>query len=155
MATYGMRCTMSATGWTERTERREQSLAFVEIGSGVRRNEREQRRAVGTRDGCRIDNELVGYPCRDEVAVGAQHFAGATERMQQHAGDHRAHGMQPVRDRRDDAEIAAPTLQRPEEILMLRLARGDQFAVGGHDVVRKRVVAGEAAPSHQPADAAA
>src|SRR4051794_18092558 len=56
---------------------------------------------------------------------------------------------------RDDAEVAAATAQAPEQIAVLRLAGTDDPAVGGDDVGRNEVVAGETELPHRPADAAA
>ena len=57
-------------------------------------------------------------------------------------------------ERRDDAEIATPAAQRPEEVGVLLGARRQQLAFGADDLEREDVVAGQAMLSHQPADAA-
>lgn len=57
-------------------------------------------------------------------------------------------------ERRDDAEVPAAAAERPEQILVLALAR-DERPIGGDDLGREEVVAREAGPPRQVADAAA
>ena len=57
--------------------------------------------------------------------------------------------------RGDDPEVPAPAAQTPEELRVLVLAGVDEPAVGGHEVGRDEVVAGQAVLAHQPADPAA
>jgi hypothetical protein len=63
--------------------------------------------------------------------------------------------MEPILERRDDAEVAAPAPQRPEEIGVLRRAGLLELAVGRHHVGGDQVVDGEPVLAHQPAQAAA
>ena len=82
---------------------------------------------------------------RGELAVEPQHLAGAVERMHQHAAEHLADRVQPVLERRDDAEVAAAAAQRPRSSsgFSVSLAVHD-LAVGGDDLGGEQVVAGEA-----------
>jgi len=50
--------------------------------------------------------------------------------------------MQAELEGRDDAEVAASATERPEEVLVLVVARHQRSAVGGHDFGRDQVVAG-------------
>ena len=53
------------------------------------------------------------------------------------------------------AEVAAAAAQAPEQLGVLALARAHRLPVGGDQVGRDQVVAGQAVLAHQPADAAA
>jgi hypothetical protein len=53
------------------------------------------------------------------------------------------------------AEVAAAAAQRPEQVRVLRLAGGQEAAVGGDHVGRQQVVAGQAVRPGEVADAAA
>ena len=55
----------------------------------------------------------------------------------------------------DDAEVAAATAQRPEQIGVLVGRRAQYLAVGGDDLGGLQAVDGEAVAAHQAADAAA
>ena len=55
-------------------------------------------------------------------------------------GVYRAHGMGPKQKARYHTEVAAPTAERPEQILILVLARSDETAVGKNDVCFYEVV---------------
>ena len=56
-----------------------------------------------------------------------------------------ANRVQPVLERGDDAEVAAAAAQRPEQVRRSRRRwRATQLAVGGDDVGRQQVVAGQA-----------
>jgi hypothetical protein len=48
--------------------------------------------------------------------------------------------MEPQRERRHDAEVAAPAAERPEQVRVLILARGDDAAVRQHDLRGQQVV---------------
>ena len=63
--------------------------------------------------------------------------------------------MQPELERRHDAEVPAAAAQRPEQILVLVLARDERLPVGRDDLGRDEVVAREADAARQVADAAA
>jgi hypothetical protein len=63
--------------------------------------------------------------------------------------------MKPVLERGDDAEVATPTADRPEEIrVFLRTCRHD-VAFGRHEPGGEQVVDGGTVLAHQPPDAAA
>ena len=65
-----------------------------------------------------------------EVGVERQHCVRVRKRMHdQSADDQRPDRMQPVLERRDDAEIAAAAAERPEQIGMSRRAGAHQLAV--------------------------
>ena len=67
--------------------------------------------------------ELVGR-FGGEVPVEAQHVGGVVGRPEDGPGQHgRAEGMQSEPERSDDAEVAAPAPQRPEEIRVFFRAR--------------------------------
>ena len=61
--------------------------------------------------------------------------------------------MQREVEPRDDAEVAAAAPQPPEQVGVLVGGRADELAVGGHDLVPERVVAGQAELPAEPADA--
>ena len=61
--------------------------------------------------------------------------------------------MQAVLERCDDANIGAATAHCPEQIGILARVGGAQSPLGGHDVDREEVVAGEAVLTAQPAEA--
>ena len=91
-----------------------------------------------------------------EVAHEAEQVAGRVERVRdQAAGDHRADRVQPVLERRGDAEVAAAAAEAPEQVRMLVGAHGQDAPVGRHELDREQVVGGEAELRHQPAETAA
>ena len=91
-----------------------------------------------------------------EVAVEAHDLLGAVARIEDGAGGHgRADRVQVELEGGDDAEVAASAAQAPEEVGVLRRARGEDLAVGGDHLGRAQVVAGQAVLAHQPADPAA
>src|SRR6185437_1628624 len=55
----------------------------------------------------------------------------------------------------DGPEVPAAPAQRPEQVLVLVLARGEDAPVGGDDLRAHQVVAREAAPAREVADASA
>ena len=63
--------------------------------------------------------------------------------------------MQAELERRDDAEVPAAAAERPEEIVVLCLARDERLPVGRDDLGREEVVAREAEAPRQVANAAA
>ena len=77
-----------------------------------RRQQRQRRRRAQVDD----RRQLVGR-LGDEVAVEAQHLGRVLERVVDRAGQHgRADRVQPVLERRDDAEVAAAAAQAPEQL---------------------------------------
>ena len=67
----------------------------------------------------------------------------------------RSTGCSRYSKRGDDAEVAAATTQRPEQVGVVVALDGPERAVGGHDVGGEQVVDGEAVLAHQPAEPAA
>ena len=66
-----------------------------------------------------------------------------------------ADGVQPEQERRDDAKVTATAPYRPEEVLVLFGAGGDEAAVRQHQVGLLQVVDGQAPRSRQVAQPAA
>ena len=62
--------------------------------------------------------------------------------------------MEPVLERGHDAEAAAASAKRPEELLVLGLARGEHVSVRGDDLERDEVVRGQPVLAAEPADPA-
>ena len=60
------------------------------------------------------------------------------------SGKHRANLMELEYKRGDDAEIATPAAQRPEQVGVVVLAGDDEAAVGQHDVGLDQIVDGQA-----------
>jgi hypothetical protein len=71
----------------------------------------------------------------------------------QATGDH-ADRVQAVRERRDDAEVAAAA-QCPEQIRVRAGVDLEHLACRGHELDREQVVHREPVLAHQPAEAAA
>ncbi len=98
-------------------------------------------------------------PClgssRLEVAPGAQELSRTFDRVRQQASEDDARVVHSKLEGGGDAEVAAATAHAPEQVLVLRFARADDGAVGGYDVDRDQVVAGEAMLADKPAEAAA
>ena len=69
--------------------------------------------------------------------------------------DHGRHRVQPEVERGDDTEVAASAAEAPEQLRVLGSRRGDRAAVGGDDLGREQVVAGEAELALEPAAATA
>ena len=63
--------------------------------------------------------------------------------------------MEPVLERRHDAEVPPAAADPPEEVGPLLLADRDGRGIGRHEVDRDEVVAGQPVAPHQEADAAA
>lgn len=95
-----------------------------------------------TRRNCEQREEAVEVlGClRQEVAVPPQHLAGAVDRPDGDCDTHGVHRVQPEVERGDDAEVPATAAQRPEQVRVLGLARGDETAVGEHDVRGQQIV---------------
>src|SRR5262249_46839234 len=85
----------------------------------------------------------------------SERLFGFSERMEQHARQQRADGMQLILEGSDDAKIPTTTAQAPEEVSVLAGASDAQFAVSGDDISGEQIIAGQAAFSRQPAEAAA
>src|SRR5205814_7501254 len=92
---------------------------------------------------------------REKLAIPAEDFGRALEREQRRATDDRAHGAEPERERRHDAEVAAASAQSPEQVVVLVLARRHERTVGKYDVSGDHVVDRQSELARQVADAAA
>src|SRR5581483_6823666 len=77
------------------------------------------------------------------------------EREDEDADEDVRHGVQALLELGGDAEVAAAAAERPEQILVLALARAQHGAVGGHHLGGEEVVDAEAGAAGQIADAAA
>ena len=62
--------------------------------------------------------------------------------------------MRPELERGDDAEVAAAATYRPEQIVVLASAGGDDAAVGKYDLRGEQVVERKAVFAHKPAESA-
>ena len=91
----------------------------------------------------------------DEVAVELQHGGGVAQLVEHRAAVDLADRVQPILERRDDTEVAAAAAEGPEQLLVLPLAGGQGPAVGGDDLGREQVVAGQANAASEVADPAA
>jgi hypothetical protein len=77
--------------------------------------------------------QVVGC-LRQHVLPHAHHVRGALERPQHRPRDDGVDRVQPERERRHDAEVAAATTKRPEEIGILVRVCGHERPVGEDDV---------------------
>ncbi|GIH06342.1 hypothetical protein Rhe02_44090 [Rhizocola hellebori] len=126
-------------------QRAEQKLALQML-----RNERRFR--PGQIDEPATD--LVGCPVV-EVAKIQRDLVSLFLRPQQERGRDRRKWMEFEGERRCHTEVSAASVQRPEQVGILLLARGHHLAVGGDQLDLEEVVAGEAVHSLEPAGAAA
>jgi hypothetical protein len=92
-------------------------------------------------------------PC--DLAVRAENVPGLAGRIHDTTGDHRAHLVEAVPEGGDHPEVPSPTPQRPEEIGMLVGGGGEQIAGRGDDIGGEQVVARQAVPAVEPAEATA
>src|SRR6266511_5313649 len=114
-------------------------------------NERKRWRG----DERRRDPELYGR-VTGLFAMEREHLGRLVERPADDAAEHqRADRVEPVLERGDDAEVAAPTAQRPKQLGVGVLAAGEVAAVGRHDFRCDEVVAAESEAAREPAEAAA
>ena len=99
--------------------------------------------------------DLVGRVL-DEAAVGLQQIDGRVDREEHHAAvDDRADLVQRELEARDDPEVAAAALERPEQVRVAVGARHQQVAVGGDDLGGDEAVDREPVLPVEPAAAAA
>ena len=98
--------------------------------------------------------QIVGG-VRDRVAVEAQQVGRGVDRMGDQPAHDRLERVQPVRERRRDAEVPAAAAQRPEEIGVRRRVDLEHVALRRDELDREQVVGGEPVLGHQPAEAAA
>ena len=96
------------------------------------------------------DVHLVGH-IGGKLADQGEEVPYPMVRVDQEAGQHHgADGMQPVLERRYDAEVAAAAPQGPQQVGVLVGAGGERPAVGGDHVGGNQVVATEAVSAGQP-----
>ena len=114
---------------------------------GDRRQRREVEEAERRRDGV----GRLGRP----VGPAAQHALGVVAVPDEHAGIRRLDRVEAELEGRDDAEVAAATAQRPEELDVLRRVGAHVLAVGRDELDGGEAVGGEAELAGVPADAAA
>ena len=98
----------------------------------------------------------LGRRARHQVAHEPQQVEALVRVEEQQPGEHLGPDrMELERERGRDAEVAAAAVQRPEQVRVLVRAGGDPRPVGGHQLDRDEVVAGEAVLALQPARPAA
>ena len=108
---------------------------------GERRREGETEDCARDPPGARATNSLEA----------AQHVG--VERVDRRTADDVANGVEPVLERRHDAEVPAAASERPEQIVVLLLAADQSFAARGDDLGGDEVVAGEATAAGKEAEA--
>jgi hypothetical protein len=143
-------------------ERPEDLLALVQR-SGPTRHHRDERVAVASlRDERQGRRDLERGECahllrgvRDVLAEEAKDVPDLGQLEEHRAPVDVLHWMEPELERGHDAEVPASPSNRPEQILVLPIARDQEPSVGRDDVRRDEVVEREAAPPSEVADAAA
>ena len=123
----------------------DQVAAAQELGDLLDRRELEDAADRG---------DLVGRRL-GPVAPGGEHVAGLLPRPDQPAGEDLVQREQLELDRRDDAEVAAASAQREEQVALVRVVDAVELAVGRDDLDRRHVVRREAVLAREPAHAAA
>ena len=116
----------------------------------VLRDEPERGRDLPGREA----SELLGR-VGDELAVGAQHVTRVGRLEEQRAAVDVRDRMEPELERRDDAEVPAAAAERPEQVLVLALARHERAPVRRDHLGGEQVVAREAEATREVADTAA
>jgi hypothetical protein len=125
-------------------DEREEGLSLAILG-----DERQWRRdPPGGEAPERLGNVL------DEVAVEAEDGPSVLELVEHRAAVDLRDRVEPELELGDDAEVPAAAPQRPEEVVVLRLAGTKRAAVRGHDLGRHEVVAGETDAAGEIADPA-
>ena len=76
-------------------------------------------------------------------------------REEEHAADDPVHGLQPVPEPRDDAEVASPAPDRPEQIRVRLGIDGDELAIGRHHIRSQQGVDREPVLANEEADPSA
>jgi hypothetical protein len=116
----------------------------------VFRDERERRRDLPAGEAAELPWRVL-----DEVAVELEHGRGVVELVEERTAVNLLDRVEPVLERRDDAEVPAAAPQRPEQVLVLAVARSHSAPVGGDDLGGDEVVAGKAEAAGQVAHSAA
>src|SRR5215208_3521933 len=114
---------------------------------------RDERRGRGLQDNGPC-SQLLG--CRlHVVAVALDHVFRIVDRVEGQPGQHhRAQLVEAKLIGGHDPEVAAPTTDAPEEILVLLLTRREEPAIGSYHIHRGQVVAGQPPLRRGPAVAA-
>ena len=123
---------MGPDGFDDVEERLDHLLALVDR-TGPARNreahvlempflgqERQRRREMEPDEAAQLLGGLG-----DVLAVEAQHLVGPVDRVGDRSAVDVRDRVQPVLERGDDPEVAAPAPQRPEQVFVLVLAGGD------------------------------
>jgi hypothetical protein len=114
------------------------------------RDERQRRRGEQRR----VERETPGRLLAG-LRVDAEHLGRVIEGVREESAVGGGDGVQPVGEGGDDAEVASPAAQRPQEVRMVGAARLDYPAICGDDLGLDEVIAGKARQPVQPADPAA
>ena len=104
-------------------------------------------RTGGERLDADVGRELLGR-LGGEIPVEPEDLARTRGRVRDRAAEHGRQGVEPVLQRRDNAEVPAATAEPPQKVRPLLGARPHQAAIGGDDVRRQQVVAGKAEATH-------
>jgi hypothetical protein len=102
----------------------------------------------------RLGGELVRM-AGGELAIEREQSRRRLQRMQDRTAEHGGDRVRLELERGHDAEVAAAPADRPEEVGIALLARGDDSAGREHDLGRQQVVHGHPVLAHQPGDPAA
>ena len=89
----------------------------------------------------------------DELVEHAKHGGGVFQVVEDRAGEDLIDLGEAILERRHDAEVATPAPQRPEEILVLTLARGEELPIRRDHVGRDEIVDRQSKPAGEVADA--
>jgi hypothetical protein len=89
----------------------------------------------------------------DVVTEMADNIDGSVARIEQKAAQNGVYRPGLEFERGDHSKVAAPATEGPEQILVLRVAGSEHFAVGGNDLARNEIINGHAVLTKQPTDA--
>ena len=101
-----------------------------------------------------IASQLIGAG-GGKITIEAKNSADLVERIEDAAAQNRSDLVKAILERGDNPEVPATTAHAPVQILVFAVVGGEQATVGGHDIHRNHIVAGEAVLADQPAHAAA
>src|SRR5689334_7064667 len=86
-----------------------------------------------------------------EVSIEAEHFLSCTQRVGHYSShDRRADGVELILEGSHDAEITATAAQSPKQVRILSAAGGQQAAISGDYIRRKKVVDRQAVFAGEP-----